>query len=76
MPQDCGKREAMSRYLSRKEFTYNQINPVGQDRHTGLWGFDRVGGCLNLKRCIYKTRRSATLARKKTFAAQEETPTI
>ncbi len=39
--------------------------PVSQSSHTGLWGFERVMGCLNLNRCIYRTERSAILARAK-----------
>ena len=39
--------------------------PIGQNFHTGLWGFLRVNGGLNLNECVYKTHKSATIARTK-----------
>lgn len=42
---------------------FNKKYPVVQNFHTGLYGFSRVNGCVNLSLCTYKSERSAKLAR-------------
>jgi hypothetical protein len=50
---------------------YKKRHPVGRSLHTGKWGFDRVGDCLNLRRCIYETEHSAKIARAKAAVEEE-----
>jgi hypothetical protein len=38
---------------------FNEKFPVAQDFHTGLWGWRRVNGCINLKECTFKSKSSA-----------------
>ena len=38
---------------------FNEMFPVGQDFHTGSWGWRRVNGCLDLSKCTFKSRASA-----------------
>lgn len=52
--------------------TFKKSHPIGRNFHTGLYGFVRVMGCLNLNRCIYKTKRSAEMARAQQAACQLE----
>ena len=42
-------------------------HPVGQDTHTGLWGYNRINGCLDLSRLYYKSKRAAQLARAREY---------
>lgn len=37
--------------------------PIGQDFHTGLWGWRRVLGSLNLNACRFKTEMEAVVDR-------------
>jgi len=42
---------------------YKSTHPVSHATHTGKWGYERVNGCLDLSKCVYKTERAAKLAR-------------
>ena len=42
---------------------YKASHPIGQNFHTGKFGFERVHDCLNLNLCLYKTEHRATIAR-------------
>jgi hypothetical protein len=39
---------------------FNEMFPVGQDFHTGKWGWRRVNGCLDLSRCVFGSKSSAS----------------
>ena len=49
---------------------FKRVNPVGQNHHTGKWGWRRVGDCLNLNKCVWGTKKAAEMDRAK--AAQVE----
>lgn len=57
--------------LFRAEFptieSYIVAHPVGQDFHSGKYGFRRYAGALNLNACVFPTRRAAETAREKTY---------
>ncbi len=55
----------MKKYASYKEFAKDF--PIQQAVNTGLFGYERVYDCINLTRCIYKTRSEAGKARKQNF---------
>ena len=58
-----------------KEFfkQYKKEHPVRQSFHSGRWGFERCGDCVNLNRMVYRTKRAAQLARaREARAAFEE----
>jgi len=39
---------------------FNEKFPVAQDFHTGLWGWRRVNGCIDLRKCIFRSRAAAS----------------
>ena len=46
-----------------KNFKAN--HPIGQDFHTGLYGYARIHDCLDLRFCTFKSEKSAQIARGK-----------
>jgi hypothetical protein len=48
---------------------FNAEFPVIQDFQSGLWGWRRENGCIDLKKCTFKSRAAAFLDREK---GQEE----
>lgn len=43
---------------------FNEKFPVAQDFHTGLWGWRRVNGAVDLSKCTFKSRSAASRNRK------------
>ena len=39
---------------------FNEKFPVAQDFHTGLWGWRRVNGCIDLSKCAFRSRAAAS----------------
>lgn len=39
---------------------FNAKFPVAQDFHSGLWGWRRVNGCVDLSKCIFRSRAAAS----------------
>jgi hypothetical protein len=44
---------------------FNAEFPVIQDFQSGLWGWRRENGCIDLKKCTFKSRAAAILDREK-----------
>ena len=42
---------------------FKKQNPVGQNHHTGKWGWRRVCDCLNLSKCVFDSKRAAEMDR-------------
>jgi hypothetical protein len=38
----------------------NEKFPVAQDFHSGLWGWRRINGCIDLRECKFKSRAAAS----------------
>lgn len=53
----------MTRKMTESEKEIIKEYPVGQSFHTGKWGYARVLDCLDLSKCIYRTKRAAVIAR-------------
>lgn len=52
--------------LTKKEITILDVHyPVCQAFHTGLWGWSRINGCVDLSMCHHKTERAAKISRNK-----------
>lgn len=59
-----------SSYLNNFMTNYKEFSkqyPISQNKHSGLFGFERVYNCLNLNKCIYKTVQQAGKDRKLKF---------
>lgn len=39
---------------------FNEKFPVAQDFHTGLWGWRRINGCIDLRECTFRSRSAAS----------------
>ena len=48
-----------------KEFA--ERYPVRQATHTGLWGWERVYDCIDLRHCVFRSRRDAERDRAQAF---------
>lgn len=57
-------------FSSRAAFieSYKSAHPIGQSSSSGLWGFARVNDCLNLNKCSFKSKQTAS--RYRTEAAE------
>jgi hypothetical protein len=42
---------------------FKRAHPVLQSFHSGKWGWRRVGDCLDLRSCVFDTKRGAELDR-------------
>lgn len=40
--------------------SFNEKFPVAQDFHTGLWGWRRINGCIDLRECKFRSRAAAS----------------
>ncbi len=49
-------------FSSRSTFieSFKAAHPIRQNRSTGYWGFERVCDCLNLNRCVFKSKQAAS----------------
>ncbi len=52
----------------KKEFL--AMFPVAQDFHTGLWGWRRINGCLDLSCCNFKSEMACKQNRGKSHEIQ------
>ena len=41
--------------------------PVGRSIHSGLWGWERINGCLDLSRCVFGSKLAATRDRNRAW---------
>ena len=55
----------MKNEIKKREEELKKNNPVRQSSQSGLWGFERVGDCINLNRCVYESEHTAKIARSK-----------
>jgi hypothetical protein len=39
---------------------FNEKFPIAQDFHTGLWGWRRINGSVDLSKCAFKSRAAAS----------------
>ena len=39
--------------------SFNEKFPVAQDFHTGLWGWRRINGCIDLRECKFRSHTAA-----------------
>ena len=57
----------MDRYDTVTLTEFRDRYPVGQNSHTGRWGWRRVSGCLNLNLCHFATEGEARADRDATI---------
>jgi hypothetical protein len=50
----------------------NEAYPVAQARHTGLWGWERVNGGIDLSKCRFLSRLAATRDRNRMMRVYNE----
>jgi hypothetical protein len=53
---------------------FRGIFPTQQSTHTGLWGWQRRAGCVNLNACSFATEAEAAADRDRAFARPDSYP--
>jgi hypothetical protein len=59
-------------YSSSAADLFKRSHPVLQAFHSGLWGWRRVQGALDLTACVHRTKRIAEIDRARAALAEAE----